>query len=127
MTDNSAHRPEQPDKASPPSHTAQDAASPVSPSFLPGQKTTTELSRPTMYDVVLLNDDFTPMDFVVMVLKDIFHRPHQESLSVMLQTHHQGRGHCGTYTRDVAETKMIQVIDLARRNSYPLRCIMVKS
>ncbi len=80
--------------------------------------------RPPMYKVILLNDDFTPMDFVVMVLEQIFRKPHQEALSVMLEVHQKGAGLAGIYTRDVAETKVDQVIEYARINDYPLQCTL---
>lgn len=81
---------------------------------------------PSMYDVLVLNDDFTPMDFVVFALKKFFHKSHEESIGLMLEVHHQGAGVCGTYTRDVAETKMMQVINLARENNHPLKCVIRK-
>jgi ATP-dependent Clp protease adaptor protein ClpS len=80
--------------------------------------------RPPMYKVILLNDDYTPMDFVVMVLEQIFRRPHQDALNVMLQVHQKGAGLAGVYTRDVAETKVDQVIEYARINEYPLQCTL---
>jgi len=82
--------------------------------------------RPPFFKVVLLNDDFTPMDFVVFVLKDIFHKPHDEAISTMLDVHHKGAGICGVFTRDVAETKSELVTTLARRNEYPLQCLVEK-
>lgn len=82
--------------------------------------------RPPFYRVVLLNDDFTPMDFVVYVLKSLFHKPHEEAISIMLQVHNHGAGTCGVYTRDVAETKVDQVIDAARKHDHPLKCVMEK-
>ncbi|MDX2072738.1 MAG: ATP-dependent Clp protease adapter ClpS [Alphaproteobacteria bacterium] len=82
--------------------------------------------RPPFFKVVLLNDDFTPMDFVVFVLKDIFRKNHEEAVSTMLDVHHKGAGICGVYTRDVAETKAELVVTLARRNEYPLQCRVEK-
>ena len=82
--------------------------------------------RPPFFKVVLLNDDFTPMDFVVFVLKDIFHKNHEEAVSTMLDVHHKGAGICGVFTRDVAETKAELVATLARRNEYPLQCLVEK-
>ncbi|MES2985319.1 MAG: ATP-dependent Clp protease adapter ClpS [Pseudomonadota bacterium] len=80
--------------------------------------------RPPMYKVILLNDDYTPMDFVVMVLEQIFRRPHHDALNVMLEVHQKGAGLAGVYTRDVAETKVDQVIEYARINEYPLQCTL---
>lgn len=85
-----------------------------------------ETKRPPFFKVVLLNDDFTPMDFVVFVLKDIFRKSHEEAVSTMLDVHHKGAGICGVYTRDVAETKAELVLTLARRNEYPLQCRVEK-
>src|SRR5689334_20212795 len=76
--------------------------------------------RPPYFKVVLLNDDFTPMDFVVFILKDIFRKAHEEAVNIMLEVHQKGAGVCGVYTRDVAETKAELVITLSRRNEYPL-------
>ncbi|MFZ4542283.1 MAG: ATP-dependent Clp protease adapter ClpS [Rickettsiales bacterium] len=80
--------------------------------------------RPPMIKVILLNDDFTPMDFVVMVLEQIFRKPHSDALNVMLEVHQKGAGLAGIYTRDVAETKVDQVIEYARINDYPLQCTL---
>jgi ATP-dependent Clp protease adaptor protein ClpS len=80
--------------------------------------------RPPMVKVILLNDDFTPMDFVVMVLEQIFRKPHADALNVMLEVHQKGAGLAGIYTRDVAETKVDQVIEYARINDYPLQCTL---
>lgn len=84
----------------------------------------TKTKRPPMYKVILLNDDFTPMDFVVMVLEQIFRRPHADALNVMLEVHQKGAGLAGVYTRDVAETKVDQVVEYARINEYPLQCAL---
>lgn len=83
--------------------------------------------RPSMYKVLLHNDDYTTMDFVVMVLKIIFHKSVEEATLIMLNVHEQGRGVAGIYPRDVAETKVIMVSDLARKNEYPLRCSLEKT
>lgn len=82
----------------------------------------TKTKRPPMYKVILLNDDYTPMDFVVMVLEQIFRRTHPEAMNIMLEVHQKGAGLAGVYTRDVAETKVDQVIEYARINDYPLQC-----
>ena len=86
----------------------------------------TQTKRPPFYRVVLLNDDFTPMDFVVYVLKAVFNKSHEDALNIMLQVHNQGSGICGVYTRDVAETKVDQVVEAARMNDHPLKCVMEK-
>ncbi len=83
--------------------------------------------RPPWFKVVLLNDDYTPMDFVVYVLKDIFRKTHEDAVSIMLEIHHKGAGICGVFTRDVAETKAESVITISRRNEYPLQCRVEKA
>ncbi len=83
-----------------------------------------ELKEPRKYRVVLLNDDYTPMEFVVNILKCYFHMNEETATQVMLQVHLQGRGVCGIFTRDIAETKVVLVNDYARTNEYPLLCSM---
>lgn len=78
--------------------------------------------RPPFFKVVLLNDDYTPMEFVVQVLTEIFRKTHAEAVGIMLEVHNRGAGVCGVYTRDVAETKAETVVAAARRNEYPLQC-----
>lgn len=80
--------------------------------------------RPQMFKVVLLNDDYTPMDFVVDVLMYIFHKPNDEATRLMLEIHNSGAAICGVYTRDIAETLADQTLSLARRNDHPLQCIV---
>ncbi|MBL0089203.1 MAG: ATP-dependent Clp protease adapter ClpS [Ideonella sp.] len=79
---------------------------------------------PQMYQVVLLNDDYTPMEFVVMVLQQYFKRDLETATHIMLKIHHEGRGVCGVYTKDVAATKVELVLAAARRDGHPLQCIM---
>ena len=80
------------------------------------------LKRPSMYKVVLLNDDYTPMDFVVDVLESFFSMNREQAVKVMLQVHNQGKGVCGIFTRDIAETKAAQVNQYARDSQNPLLC-----
>ena len=82
--------------------------------------------RPPMYKVILMNDDYTPMDFVVTVLESVFNKDHNEALEIMLQVHNKGAGLCGIFTRDVAETKAGIVVEHARINEYPLQCTVEK-
>lgn len=89
-------------------------------------ETEAKTRRPPYFKVILLNDDYTPMDFVVSILKGIFHRNHEEAVSIMLEVHQKGEGVCGVYTRDVAETKAEEVIMIARRREYPLQCRVEK-
>jgi ATP-dependent Clp protease adaptor protein ClpS len=79
---------------------------------------------PRMYKVVLLNDDYTPMEFVVMVLQEYFKRDLETATQIMLKIHHDGRGVCGVYSKDVAATKVELVVAAARRGGHPLQCIM---
>lgn len=82
------------------------------------------LKRPPMYQVILHNDDFTPMDFVVEILKKIFFLPEEKAIQIMLQVHQSGKAICGIFTRDIAETKVALVTDSARSNDFPLLCTM---
>jgi ATP-dependent Clp protease adaptor protein ClpS len=89
-------------------------------------RTRTQTKRPNMYRVLLLNDDYTPMEFVVSILQAFFSKDAQEATQIMLQVHHNGVGECGVYTYEIAETKVSQVMDHARKNQHPLQCIMEK-
>jgi ATP-dependent Clp protease adaptor protein ClpS len=82
------------------------------------------VKRPPLYQVVVLNDDYTPMDFVVHVLQKFFHMDENSAERIMLQIHHQGKGICGTFSREIAETKVAQVNSYARENQHPLLCTM---
>ncbi len=82
------------------------------------------LKKANLYKVVLLNDDFTPMDFVVGILISFFNLTKERAIKIMLQVHIEGRGICGVYTRDIAETKVAQVNKYARRSEFPLLCSM---
>ena len=83
--------------------------------------------KPSMYNVLLMNDDYTPMEFVVMVLEKIFNKKQEEATQIMLHVHQKGIGICGTFTYEVAESKCKAVIDLAKKNEHPLQCTMEKS
>lgn len=83
--------------------------------------------KPAMYKVVLLNDDYTPMEFVVMVLEKFFSKTHEEATHIMLHVHQRGVGVCGVFTYEVAETKVTQVMDLARQQQHPLQCTLEKA
>ena len=87
-------------------------------------KTQPELKRPKKYKVILLNDDYTPMEYVVEVLRYFFHFNEELATQVMLQVHVLGKGVCGVFTRDIAETKVSLVNDHARSNQHPLLCTM---
>lgn len=86
-----------------------------------------ELARPPLYAVLLLNDDYTPMDFVVEVLTRFFSMPLEKATQVMLHVHTRGRGVCGVFTREIAESKVAQVNEFARMNQHPLLCTMEKA
>jgi len=81
-----------------------------------------KIDEPKMFQVILHNDHYTTMDFVVMVLKTIFHLPISKATDIMMNVHTTGIGICGTYTKDIAATKVNQVHELARQNQYPLKC-----
>jgi ATP-dependent Clp protease adaptor protein ClpS len=85
-----------------------------------------QVRHPNMYRVLLLNDDYTPMDFVVSVLKKYFNKGPDEATRIMLHVHQHGVGECGIYTYEIAETKVTQVMDHARKHQHPLQCIMEK-
>ncbi|HEY0720503.1 MAG TPA: ATP-dependent Clp protease adapter ClpS [Gammaproteobacteria bacterium] len=88
------------------------------------QESKPELKRPPMYKVLLINDDYTPMEFVVHILESFFSMDRVRATQVMLTVHSQGKGLCGIYTRDVAETKVNQVNAYSRRHQHPLLCTM---
>ena len=81
---------------------------------------------PSLYQVVLLNDDYTPMEFVVHVLERFFNKDREAATQIMLHVHHHGIGECGVFTYEVAETKVTQVMDFARKHQHPLQCVMEK-
>ena len=82
--------------------------------------------KPSMYKVLMLNDDYTPMEFVVHVLERFFQKNREEATRIMLHVHRRGVGICGVFTYEVAETKVTQVMDLARQNQHPLQCTIEK-
>ena len=87
----------------------------------------TEVEKPPLYKVVLLNDDFTPMDFVVEVLKVFFGMGHDRATQIMLHVHTRGKGVCGVYNFEIAETKVAQVMGIAQQHQHPLLCTMEES
>ena len=89
-------------------------------------ETRIKTKKPSLYRVLLLNDDYTPMEFVVFVLERFFNRSREQATRIMLHVHQKGVGLCGVYTYEVAETKVAQVLDLARRHEHPLQCVMEK-
>ncbi len=89
-------------------------------------RTRTQTKRPSMYRVLLLNDDYTPMEFVIAILQAFFNKNPEEATRIMLHVHNNGVGECGVYTYEIAETKVAQVMDHARKNQHPLQCIMEK-
>ena len=90
------------------------------------ERKTQKTEPPRMYQVILLNDDYTPMEFVVHVLERFFQKTREEATRIMLHVHRRGVGVCGVYTYEVAETKVTQVMDLARQNQHPLQCTIEK-
>ena len=89
-------------------------------------KTKPQTKRPNLYRVLLLNDDYTPMEFVIAILQAFFNKSPEEATQIMLHVHHHGVGECGVFTYEIAETKVAQVMDHARKNQHPLQCIMEK-
>ncbi|MBI4923416.1 MAG: ATP-dependent Clp protease adapter ClpS [Devosia nanyangense] len=89
-------------------------------------RTRPKTQRPSLYRVLLLNDDYTPMEFVVLVLQDVFNKTREDAMQVMLHVHNKGVGECGVYPYEVAETKVTRVMDTARKNQHPLQCVMEK-
>lgn len=88
------------------------------------EPTTTRQKPPSMFKVLLLNDDFTPMDFVVQVLQQFFAKSREQATQIMLKVHNEGAGLCGIYARDIAETKVSQVTMFAQEHQHPLQCVM---
>ena len=89
-------------------------------------KTKTRTKRPNLYRVLPLNDDYTPMEFVVHVLERFFNKSREDATRIMLHINQNGAGECGVYTYEVAETKVTQVMDFARKHQHPLQCVMEK-
>jgi ATP-dependent Clp protease adaptor protein ClpS len=89
-------------------------------------KTRPKVKRPSLYRVLILNDDYTPMEFVVHVLEHFFAKDREAATRIMLHVHNHGAGECGVYTYEVAETKVTQVMDFARKHQHPLQCVMEK-
>jgi ATP-dependent Clp protease adaptor protein ClpS len=98
----------------------------TTPSAKAAEKVIKKKDYPAKYEVYLLNDDYTPMDFVVIVLQEFFMMSYARAIKVMLDVHHSGIGTCGCFTRDIAETKVAQVNEFARLNEHPLLCKMKK-
>ncbi len=88
------------------------------------EKPRKKTKKPPLYKVLLLNDDYTPMDFVVHVLQQYFNKDHEEATRIMLTVHYHGVGVCGVYTHEIAETKVNQVMSLAKAHGHPLQCVM---
>ncbi len=86
-----------------------------------------KIKKPSMYNVIILNDDYTPMEFVVMVLEKVFNKKQEEATNIMLHVHKNGIGVCGTFTLEVAESKCKAVIAMAKKHEHPLQCTMEKT
>ena len=89
-------------------------------------ETKAKTQKPSLYRVLLLNDDYTPMEFVVYVLERFFNKSREDATQIMLHVHQHGVGVCGVYTYEVAETKVTQTVDYARKNQHPLQCTLEK-
>jgi ATP-dependent Clp protease adaptor protein ClpS len=93
---------------------------------IPKEKQKPKLKKPRRYKVIILNDDYTPMEFVIYVLQTIFKKNYDEAKKVMLLVHNEGKGICGVYSLDIAETKANQVVEFSRINQHPLECKVEK-
>ena len=89
-------------------------------------QTKEKLKKPSLYKVLILYDDYTPMEFVVYLLKSFFNKSNEEATKIMLHVHQNGIGVCGIFSYEIAETKVIQVLDTSRKNNHPLQCTMEK-
>lgn len=89
-------------------------------------KTRPRTKRPNMFKVLLLNDDYTPMEFVVSILQDVFNKSQEDAWQITMQVHQQGVGQCGVFPFEVAETKVMRVMDAAQKNQHPLQCVLEK-
>ena len=105
----------------------KDDGRPENPDVGVATKTRAKPKKPSQYKVLMLNDDYTPMEFVVIVLKRFFRMDMEEATRVMLQVHQRGVGVCGIFPYEVAETKVNQVMDFARQNQHPLQCTLEKA
>ncbi|WP_147045621.1 ATP-dependent Clp protease adapter ClpS [Methylobacterium gnaphalii] len=115
-----------------------DGATPITAAGQPGSgdgdrsntaiitRTKPTTKRPSLYRVLLLNDDYTPMEFVVHVVERFFNKSHDDAYQIMMHVHQNGVGECGIFTYEVAETKVTQVMDFARKHQHPLQCVMEK-
>ena len=83
-----------------------------------------KLQKPKLFKVILLNDDYTPMEYVVKLLKTVFNKSETEAVNIMLMVHNKGSGVCGVFTKDIAETKVFTVLKMAKHDQHPLKCIM---
>mgnify|MGYP001197547627 CR=1 FL=1 len=90
------------------------------------KSTKKKLKRPSLYKIIMLNDNYTPMDFVVYLLKTFFQKNHNEASKIMLEVHNKGAATCGIFTFEIAETKILKVINTSRNNGFPLLCILEK-
>ncbi|MEE2667320.1 MAG: ATP-dependent Clp protease adapter ClpS [Pseudomonadota bacterium] len=93
----------------------------------PNLETKKKLKKPSLYKVILLNDDYTPMEFVIFLLQKFFHKNNDEATKIMLHVHQNGIGVCGVFSFEIAETKVIQVLESSRKNEHPLQCTMEKA
>lgn len=113
-----------PDNNEPPAPAPQPPAGGDGQGAVVAERKTARVKPPSLFQVVMLNDDYTPMEFVIRVLQQFFQHDLETATLIMLKIHHEGRGVCGVYTRDVAATKVELVLAAARRDQHPLQCIM---
>ena len=109
-----------------PTTSAASAAARAAPGTAVITRTKPQTKKPSLYRVLILNDDYTPMEFVVHVLERFFNKDREDATRIMLHVHQHGVGECGVFTYEVAETKVTQVMDFARKHQHPLQCVMEK-
>ena len=130
MNRKSMSRPSAVNPEPPPTRLANDdnkrPGTPGTPGTAVITKTKTQTKRPNVYRVLILNDDYTPMEFVVHVLERFFNKDSESAHRIMMHVHNHGVGECGVYTYEVAETKVTQVMDFSRKHQHPLQCVMEK-
>ena len=110
----------------PPALMANEPGRTIGPTISVITKVKPKTKRPSLYSVLILNADYTPMEFVVHVLEKFFQKDAEAATEIMLHVHHHGIGECGVFTYEIAETKVTQVMDFARKHQHPLQCVMEK-
>jgi ATP-dependent Clp protease adaptor protein ClpS len=116
-------KPKKPNSPNPPGSVGDPASTPGNSDSVVLERRPSKVGPPQMYQVVMLNDDYTPMEFVVLVLQEFFNKDREAATQIMLKIHLDGKGVCGVFSRDVAATKVDQVLDAANQAGHPLQCV----